>query len=172
MADKPIIPFGTDPSKLAIVPVEEPLPLASVPLKQLVPSRARSYGQSYYAQPVLIAPSDRLLLKDKLKDRMKGSMIKMPIGTKLLLPRPNETIVGVKTNKFGHMTCARYTMDKPRVAFDGVRATPGQVKFIPPKETSKRPTPEPLEREEKHQRTTVAVLEKRVDLLTQTIGSL
>ena len=36
----------------------------------------------------------------------------------------------------------------------------------------KRPTPAPLEREEKRQRTTVAALEKRVDLLTQAITTL
>ena len=57
--------------------------------------------------------------------------------------------MSVKTNKFGEVTCAKYTMATPRVAFNGVRATPGQIKIIPPKETMKRPTLAPLEREEK-----------------------
>jgi hypothetical protein len=52
MADKQIIPFGTDLNKLppieeplAIIPIGEPLPLATIPPKQLalVPPK-RSYG--------------------------------------------------------------------------------------------------------------------------------
>jgi hypothetical protein len=57
MAEKEIIPYGIDLNKLprrkdslTIIPVEEPLPLAVIPPKQVavVPSR-RSYGQSYFA---------------------------------------------------------------------------------------------------------------------------
>ena len=77
--------------------------------------------------------------------------------------------MSVKTNKFGEVTCAKYTTATPRVAFDGVRVVPGQIKIIPPKETPKMSTLAPLEREEKHQRMTVAALEKRVNLLTQAI---
>ena len=54
-------------------------------------------------------------------------------------------------------------------SFGGVRAAPGQIKIISPKETMKRPTLVPLEREEKHQRMIVVALEKRIDLLTPTI---
>jgi predicted RNase H-like nuclease (RuvC/YqgF family) len=57
------------------------------------------------------------------------------------------------------------------VSLDGIRATPGQVKFIPPWETPKRPTP-PLEREEKRPRMTIAMLETRMDHMSQTITSL
>ena len=76
MANKQIIPFGTNPRKpppvnesLAIIPIGEPLPLAIVPPKHvaLVPLR-RSYEQSYYAQvrQLALPPShERLLLKDK-----------------------------------------------------------------------------------------------------------
>ena len=78
----------------------------------------------------------------------------------------------VKTNKFGDVTCAKYTMATPRVAFDGVRVVLGQIKIVPPKETPKRSTLAPLEMEEKHQRTTVAAHEKRVDLLTQAVTTL
>jgi hypothetical protein len=58
MARKEIIPFGVDLNKLspredslAIIPIEEPLPLAIIPLKQVatVPLK-RSYEQVYYAQ--------------------------------------------------------------------------------------------------------------------------
>jgi len=76
MADKQIIPFGTNPRKppptdefLAIIPIGEPLPLAIVPPKHvaLVPPR-RSYEQSYYTQVHQLAlplSHERLLLKDK-----------------------------------------------------------------------------------------------------------
>ena len=72
MARKEIIPFGVDLNKrptredsLAIIPVEQPLPLAIIPLKQVtkVPPR-RNYEQAYYAQvrqPALPPPPDRLL---------------------------------------------------------------------------------------------------------------
>ena len=78
----------------------------------------------------------------------------------------------VKTNKFGEVSCAKYTTAMPQVVVDGVRAAPGQTRIIPPKEMTKRPTPAPLEREEKRQRMTVAALEKRIDLLTQTVITL
>jgi hypothetical protein len=81
-------------------------------------------------------------------------------------------LMSVKTNKFREVTCAKYTMATPRVAFDGIQAAPGQIKIIPPKETTKRHAPAPLEREEKRQRMIVAALEKRIGLLIQTITSL
>ena len=87
MANKQIIPFGTDLNKLppieeplAIVPVGEPLPLAIVPPKQLAPvPPKRSYGQSYFAQvcqPALTPPQERLFLKDK-SHQLKGLMIQV-----------------------------------------------------------------------------------------------
>ena len=123
MADKQIIPFGTNPRKpppidesLAIIPIGEPLPLAIVPPKHvaLVPPR-RSYEQSYYAQvhqPALPPSHECLLLKDK-PQQMKGPMIKVQKDIKLLPSRPNETLMSVKTNKFGDVTCAKYTMAIP-----------------------------------------------------------
>jgi len=99
-------------------------------------------------------------------------MIQVQKNIKLLPSRPNEMLTSVKTNKFGKVLCAKYTTTMPRVVFDGVRATLGQIRIIPPKETMKRPTLAPLEREEKHQRTTVVALEKRIDLLTQTVTTL
>jgi hypothetical protein len=71
-------------------------------------------------------------------------------------------LVGVKTNKLGEISCVKYTIATPQVSLDGIRATPGQVKFIPPRETPKRPTL-PLEREEKRPRTTIVMLETRID---------
>jgi hypothetical protein len=81
---------------------------------------------------------------------------------KLLPPRPNETLMGVKTNKLGEVTCVKCTTATPQVSLDGIRAAPNQVKLIPPRETPKRPAP-PLGREEKRPRTTIAMLETRID---------
>ena len=159
MADKQIIPFGTDLNKLppieeplAIVPIGEPLPLAIVPPKKLAPiPPKRSYGQSYFAQirqPTFTPPQERLFLKDK-SHQLKGLMIQVQKNIKLFPPKPNEMLTSVNTNKFGEVSCAKYTTATPRVVFDGVRAAPGQIRIIPPKETMKRPTLAPLEREEK-----------------------
>jgi hypothetical protein len=92
----------------------------------------------------------------------KGPKIAIPKDVKLLPPRSNETLVGVKTNKLGEVTCVKYTTATPRVSLDGIRVALGQVKFIPPREMPKRPAP-PLEQEEKHPRTTIVMLETRID---------
>jgi hypothetical protein len=57
------------------------------------------------------------------------------------------------------------------VSLDGIRAALGEVKFKPPRETPKGPAP-PLEQEEKRPRTTIAMLETRIDHIFQTITSL
>jgi hypothetical protein len=57
----------------------------------------RSYEQAYYAQvlqPTLPPSQDHLPLKDAPKD----PKIVVPKDVKLLPPRPNETLVGVKTS--------------------------------------------------------------------------
>jgi hypothetical protein len=127
MAGKEIIPFRVDLNKLspredslAIIPIEEPLPLAIIPSKQvaMVPPK-RSYEQAYYAQvyqPMLPLLQDHLLLKDMLK----GPKIAILKDVKLLPPRPNEMPVGVKTNKLGDISYVKYTTATPRVSLDGI----------------------------------------------------
>jgi hypothetical protein len=121
------IPFGVDLNKLppredslAIVLVEEPLPLAVIPPKQVatVPLR-RNYEQAYYAQvhqPMLPLPQDHLLLKDA----PKGPKIIVPKDVKFLPPRSNEKLVSVKTNKLREVTCVKYTTATPQVSLDGI----------------------------------------------------
>jgi hypothetical protein len=127
MAGKEIIPFGVNLNKLppredslAIVLVEQPLPLAVIPPKQVAAvSPRRSYGQSYFAkvrQPTLPPPQDRLLLKDA----PKGPKITVPKDVKLLPPRPNETLVGFRTNNLGEVSCVKYTTATLRVSLDGI----------------------------------------------------
>jgi hypothetical protein len=170
MAEKEIIVFRADFNKnppkedvLAIVPIEEVLPLDVIHPKEVVPmTPKKTYGQSYYAQAcqyMLPLPQERLLLKDVV-----------PKNTKLLPPRPNERIVSVKTNKLGEVTCVKYTNATPRVSLDGIRATPSLVKFIPLKEVPKRSAPSYLEREAKRPRMTIAMLEDRVKSLNQSLA--
>jgi hypothetical protein len=46
----------------------------------------------------------------------KGPIVTLPKGTKLLLPKPNETLLGVKRNKSGKIVCAKYTTgDRPYI---------------------------------------------------------
>ena len=54
----------------------------------------------------------------------------MPAGTRILPPRPNERVVGVKTNWSGEISSIRYTMEEERPYFEGIRAA--KVRFIPP----------------------------------------
>jgi hypothetical protein len=170
MARKEIIPFGVDLNKLppredslVIVLVEEPLPLAIIPPKQVATvSPRRSNEQAYYGQvrqPTLPPPQDRLLLKDA----PKGSKIVVLKDINLLPPRPNEMLVGVKTNNLGEVTCVKYTTATPRVSLDGIQAAPSQVRFIPPREAPKRSAPASLKIEEKCPRTTIMMLETRID---------
>ena len=55
----------------------------------------------------------------------------MPTGTRILQPRPNERVVGVKTNRSGEISSIRYTTEDKRPYFKGIRAA--KVRFIPPK---------------------------------------
>jgi hypothetical protein len=128
---------------LAIIPIlEQPLPLAIIPPNQivLVPPQ-RTFGQSYFAQvrrPTIPPPSERLFLKDAPP---KGPIVRLPKDVKLLPPKANETLMGVKLDKLGQVICAMYTTGTPRPTIDGVRAHQSKIRFILPKETPKRPAP-------------------------------
>ena len=74
-------------------------------------------------------------------------------------------LTGVKTNKFGDVTCAKYKSITPCLSIDGVRAAPKQVKVVLPKE-KKRAPPSVPENYEKCQRPTVAMLHDKIKTLT------
>jgi len=57
------------------------------------------------------------------------------VGTRILPPRPNERIVGVKTNRSGEISSIRYATEEERPYFEGIRAA--KVRFIPPKASPK-----------------------------------
>jgi len=116
-----------DPDAYALVPANTERRLATMPPRQ------RSSTQSYHAQPVLTAPPQPLLLKGPLAK--KEATVKVPAGTRILPPRPNERVVGVKTNRSGEISSIRYTTEEKRPYFEGVRAA--KVHFIPPKTAPK-----------------------------------
>ena len=89
-------------------------------------------NQSYYAQAIrrpLIAPPPSLLrLEGKpLQQELKLDAQKLFKVTKEIncLPlKDHEVLTGLKTNKFGDITCAKYWSVTPRTIVDGVRALP------------------------------------------------
>jgi len=50
----------------------------------------------------------------------KEATIKVPAGTRILPPRPNERVVGVKTNRSSEISSIRYTMDEERLTLRGL----------------------------------------------------
>jgi hypothetical protein len=106
------------------------------------------------------------LLEDKLS---KEPVVKLPAGTKLLPPKHNETLVGVKTNKKGEIICAKYSTGKCTY-FEGVRTHPSKVKFLPPEEAPKHA----LAKAEapRKRRKTLADLEKLIEAQQATISSI
>jgi hypothetical protein len=57
-------------------------------------------------------------------------------GTKILLPKYDEELLGVKTNKNREVVCTKNST-REHSYFEVVRAHPTKVKFIPPKEAPK-----------------------------------
>jgi hypothetical protein len=198
MTEKEMIVFETDLNKipkeeaLAIVPIKKEA-LALVPIKEearaftpvpdakpftVVPPKAlatvlptRSYEQAYYVQvrrPTLPSPPMKLFLKDAPKDKR----VAVPQGTKVLPPKDNERVINVKTNKFGDVTCVKYATTS-RVSLDRIRAPPGEVQFLLTRETPKRYAPPPLfEREARHPKTTIAILEERFEAMKQQMAAM
>jgi hypothetical protein len=166
--DRRMIRYGID---LNTIPKEEPeskviiLSNEPTPIVTILPS-PRAHRHSYFAQPVLTAPPQPLLLDGAPP---KGPVVKIPEGTKLLPPKHNEVLMGVKTNKKGEMVCTKYSTGDCTY-FEGVCAHPSKVKFVPPKEAPKSAliaseTP-------KKRRKTMADLEKELDAQCAIVASL
>jgi len=146
-----------DHDDYALIPANTERQLAAMP------SHQRSSTQSYYAKPVLTAPSQPLLLKGP--SAKKEATLKVPAGTRILPPRPNERVVGVKTNWSGEISSIRYITEEERPYFEGVRAA--KVHFIPPKEASKHAL-NALETPPRR-RNTIADVDEDVDRLDKVI---
>jgi hypothetical protein len=77
----------------------------------------------------------------------------------------------VKLDKLGQIIYAKYTTGTPRPTIDGVWAHQSKIKFILLKEMPKRPAP-PLDRQEKHPRVTLVMLNMRTEHMGQMISAL
>jgi len=108
--DWEVVPFDLnkkpkeDPDAYALAPTNTERQLAAMPPRQ------HSFAQSYHAQPVLTAPPQPLILKGT--SAKKEAIVKVPAGTRILPPRPNERVVGVKTNRSGEISSIRYTTEE------------------------------------------------------------
>ena len=90
----------------------------------------------------------------------------------LLRLKGNEVLTGVKTNKFGDVTCMKYKSVTPRTTINGVRAMPDQIKVVPPKEKKRKAPSTLLENKEKHPRMTIDLLEKKIKDLSDVVYTL
>jgi len=123
-----------DPDAYALVPANTERQLAAMP------SRHRSSIQSYYAQPVLTVPPQPLLLKGP--SAKKEATVKVPAGTRILPPMPNEWVVGVKTNRSGEISSICYTTEEERLTSRGLE----QPKSASSLQRKPRSTPSTLSR--------------------------
>ena len=78
----------------------------------------------------------------------------------------------VKTNKFGDVTCAKYQSITPRTTINGVRAMPDQIKVVSPKAKKRKEPSTLLENKEKHPWMTIALLEKKIEDLSDVVYTL
>ena len=90
----------------------------------------------------------------------------------LLRSKGHEVLTRVKTNKFGDVTCAKYKSVTPHTTIDGVHAMPDQIKVVPPKEKKRKAPSRPILEVEKHPRMTMALLEKKIENLSDVIYTL
>jgi hypothetical protein len=144
-----------DPDARALVPANTERQLEAMPLRQC------SSAQSYHAQPVLTTPPQPLLLKGS--SSKTKTTIKVPTGTRILPPRPNERVVGVKTNRSGEISSIRYTTEEERPYFEGIRAA--KVRFIPPPKAAPKHALNAFETPPKRRKTIVDIDEdvRRLD---------
>jgi len=145
MSDNQIIPYRADLNKK-----RDMLALTTIP-PEVTPICS---NQSYYTQAVR-----HPLIAQKLFKVMK-EINRLPL-------KDHEVLTGLKTNKFGDITCTNYRTVTPRTIIDGVRALPDQIKVVPPKER-KRKVPSPPE----HPRMTIALLEKKIEDLSNVVYTL
>jgi len=90
----------------------------------------------------------------------------------LLPPKGHEVLTGVKTNKFGDVTCTKYRSVTPHTTIDGVWALPDQINVVPPKEKKRKASSTLPENKEKHPQMSIALLEKKIEDLSDVVYTL
>jgi hypothetical protein len=129
---------------LAIVPLKPltvvpPKPLATMPSKEIILASSGTQQehppqQSFYTHKVSTLRLEPPPPHHTVADRSRQFNVSKEIG--LLPPKLNEMLTGLKTNKFGDVTYAKYKSTTPRPAFEGVRANPDQIHVTPMKRSS------------------------------------
>jgi hypothetical protein len=120
------------PKELTVVPSKE---LAITSPKEIMPA---SKPQAFYTRTIpcltLAPPPPRFTVEGK-SGEPKVLTFCVPKELNLLLPRSDEMLTRLKTNKFGDVTCMKYKKTTPRVTLDGVWAMLEQIKVVPPKKS-------------------------------------
>jgi hypothetical protein len=73
--------------------------------------------------------------------------------------------MGLKTNKFGDVTCMKYRSTTPRTSFEGVQVMLEQIQIKPPRTISPSSSSSPSSSGSKRKRTSNADLEKQIEAL-------
>ena len=168
MANKQIVPYGFNLSKKLDV-----FALAIIPPKVTTICSSQSYFTQAIRRSVIALPPPCSLLEGKPcqqephQDVQK--LIKETKEINLLPLKGHEVLTEVKTNKFGDVTCAKYKSVTPHTTIDGVRAMPDQIKVVPPKEKKRRAPSLPILEAKKQPRMTIALLEKKIEDLSDVI---
>jgi hypothetical protein len=116
-----------DSMALAIIKPKELTVVSSKELTVTLPKEIMHVPkpQAFYARTIpcitLALPPPRFTVEGKLGEP-KVLTFCVPKELNLLLPRPDEMLTGLKTNKFGDVTYMKYKKTTPRVTLDGVRA--------------------------------------------------
>ena len=90
----------------------------------------------------------------------------------LLPPKGHEVRTEVNTNKFGDVIYAKYKLVTPCTTIDGVHAIPDQINVVPSKEKKRKVPSPPIPEAEKHPWMTIALLEKKIEDLSDVIYTL
>jgi uncharacterized coiled-coil protein SlyX len=135
------------------------MPSKEIILASLGTQREHPLQQSFYTRKVSTLRLEPPCLCHTVADRSRQFNVSKEIA--LLPPKPNETLMGLKTNKFGYVTCAKYKSTTPCPAFDGVRTNPYQIHVTPP--TKRSSSSSSSSREPKQPRVTIVQLEKMIE---------
>jgi hypothetical protein len=150
---------------LAIIPSKE---LAVVPPKEVGPVR---HHQSYYTQATStlhLSPPPSCLSIEGPRHQQEMPKFRISKEFNLLPPKPNEVLTGLKTNKFGDVTCMKYRSTTPHTSFEGVRAMTEQIQVKPPRTRSPSSSSSPSSSGQKCKRTSNADLEKQIKALLRS----
>jgi hypothetical protein len=158
--------FPSDDSMVIVVAQSKPLVvISSKELAIVLPKEVGlvHHNQSYYTQAtstLRLSPQPSRLSIEGPHHQQEMLKFRVSKEFNLLPPKPNEVLMGLKTNKFGDVTCMKYRSTTPRTSFEGVQAMPEQIQVKPPRTRSPSSSSSPSSSRSKCKRTSNADLEK------------